>query len=114
MKFAFKASGSIGYGVEYNASSKKFTITLTGSLNAKAELAAGVSGVAEIAVGAKGTIISIKSSNIYTKTSSSFSAQNTISISGGEISCYVSGKLANHQVFEVSKKFLKGWSKTLK
>ena len=114
MKFAFKFSGSIGYGVEYNASAKKFTISLTGSLNAKAELGAGVDGVAKISVGAKGTIISIKSSNIFTKTSSSFVAQNTISISGGEISCYVSGKLLNHQVFEVSKKFLKGWSRTLK
>ena len=113
VKFSLKAGGSIGYNVNYDTSAKKFTVSLTGELNAKAELGAGVDGVAEIAVGAKGTLISITSTSTLTKkTGSTYTSSNSITVSGGEISCYVSGTLINKQVFNVSKKFLKGWKKT--
>ena len=113
VKFALKAGGSIGFDVKYDTSTKKFSVSLTGELYAKAELGAGVDGVAEIAVGAKGTLISITSTSTLTKkTGSTYTSSNSITVSGGEISCYVSGTLINKQVFNVSKKFLKGWKKT--
>jgi hypothetical protein len=113
VQFKFKLNGSIGYSVGYATKTKTFSVTLTGTLSAKAELAAGVEKVAEISVGAKGTILSISTTSSITK-KTKYTASNTVKVSGGEISCYVSGKLLNHEVFSVTKKFIKGWSKTLK
>ena len=113
VKFKFKLNGSIGYSVGYAIKTKTFSVTLTGTLSAKAELAAGVEKVAEISVGAKGTILSISTTSSITK-KTKYTASNTVKVSGGEISCYVSGKLLNNEVFSVTKKFIKGWSKTLK
>ena len=113
VSFSFKVSGNIGYGVDIDIPSRKFTISLSGKLVAKAELGAGVEGVAEIAVGAEGTLISVKASNTITKTSDSFFNQGKIHISGGEIKCYVYGKLISFKVFNLSKTFLKGWSKVI-
>ena len=85
LNYAFKVGGSIGYSVEYDSSQKKYTISLTGPLNAKAGLAAGVNRVANIDVGAQGTIINIKEKNSLTKTTNSFVDQNIIIISGTKI-----------------------------
>jgi len=113
VKFRFKLNGSIGYSVGYATKTKTFSVSLTGTLSAKAELTAGVEKVAEISVGAKGTILSITTTSSITK-KTKYTASNSVKVSGGEISCYVSGKLLNKEVFSVTKKFLKGWSKTLK
>ena len=101
------------YNVKYDTSALKFTVSLTGTLYAKAEVAAGVKGVAEVSVGAQGTIISITSSSSLTKKSSAYTSSNSISISGGEISVYAKGKLLNKEVFSITKKCSKGWSKKL-
>ena len=113
VKFNFKIGGSLGYNVKYDTSALKFTVSLTGTLYAKAEVAAGVKGVAEVSVGAQGTIISITSSSSLTKKSSAYTSSNSISISGGEISVYAKGKLLNKEVFSITKKCSKGWSKKL-
>ena len=113
VQFAFKLSGSIGYSVTYTISTKTFEVTFKGSLSAKTELAAGIEGVAEISVGAEGTILSITTTSSITK-KIRYIGSNTIKVSGGEISCYVSGKLLSLEVFNISKKFAEGWSKTLK
>ena len=93
---------------------KLFSILLKGSLTAKAELGAGVEKLAKVAVGAKGTLISIEALNLITKSSGSFVSNNNIVISGGEITCFAYGKVANLDVFDISKKFLKGWSKVIR
>ena len=113
VKFKFKIGGSLGYNVKYDTSALKFTVSLTGTLYAKAEVVAGVKGVAEVSVGAQGTIVSITSSSSLTKKSSTYTSSNSISISGGEISVYAKGKLLNKEVFTITKKCLKGWSKKL-
>ena len=51
--FNFKIGGTLGYDVSYDIYSKKFIISETGELYAKAELGAGVHGIAEIDMGAK-------------------------------------------------------------
>ena len=111
--FTFKAGGSIAYSVEYDSSQKKFTISLTGSLNAKGELPTGVAHALNTAVGAKGTIINIKAKNTLTKTASSFVDQNIIIISGTKISCHASGALLTFEKFEKTLNYLNDWSKTL-
>jgi len=113
VSFTFKAGGNIGYEVDYDIQKKQFSISLTGELVAKAELGAGVTGVAEIAVGAKGTLIKMKAFNVITKMETSYIYKNKITFSGGEITCYVKGKLVTFEVFDVNKKFLKGWSKSI-
>ena len=112
--FSFKVGGSIGYDIYYDTYKNKFSVSCTGEFYAKAELGAGVSGVAEIAVGAKGTLISMTTESTLTKISSySYTSSNSLYVSGGTINCYVSGKLLNHEVFNISKDFLRGWSKRL-
>ena len=110
--FSFIVAGTIEYDVEYDTSNQRFTITLRGSLYARGELAAGVYAN-QINVGAKGTIINIKSSNILSKISDSFVTQNNIVISGTEISCYASGKTTDNQDFEVIRTFSNAWQKML-
>ena len=111
--FSFKIGGTLGYDVSYDIYSKKFTISETGELYAKAELGAGIAGVAEIDVGAQGTIISLGAETTFTWKGSYYTYINSIIVSGGKINCYVSGKLLNRDVFKVSKDFLKGWSKRI-
>ena len=113
VSFSFKVGGTIGYTVDLNVPSREFTISLSGSLVAKAELGAGVEKVAKIAVGAKGTLISIKAYSKITQTSDSYNYQGKIHISGGEITCYVYGQLVTFEVFNLSKTFLKGWTKVI-
>jgi len=113
VSFSFKVGGTIGYTVDLNVPSREFTISLSGSLVAKAELGAGVEGVAKIAVGAKGTLISIKAYSKITQTTDSYNYQGKIHISGGEITCYVYGQLVTFEVFNLSKTFLKGWTKVI-
>ena len=95
-------------------STKKFTISLNGQLNAKAELGATVNGATAVSVGAKGTLISITATSTLSKTTgSTYTSSNSISTSGSEISGNVSGTLTNKQTFNVNKKFSSGWTKTL-
>ena len=111
--FSFNVGGSLGYDVYYDIYSKEFTISETGELYAKAELGAGIDGVAEIDVGAQGTIISLGAETTFTWKGSYYAYINSIIVSGGKINCYVAGKLLNHDVFKVSKDFLKGWEKRI-
>ena len=111
--FSFNVGGSLGYDVYYDIYSKEFTISETGELYAKAELGAGIDGVAEIDVGAQGTIISLGAETSFTWKGSYYSCINSIIVSGGKINCYVAGKLLNRDVFKVSKDFLKGWEKRI-
>ena len=111
--FSFKIGGAIGYDVYYDTYTNKFSVSTTGELYAKAELGAGVSGIAEIDVGAKGTIISLTAESTLTKISGYYTSSNSLYASGGKINCYVMGKLLDHEVFSISKDFLKGWSKRL-
>ena len=113
VSFSFKVSGTVGFVVDLNPQSREFTISLSGSLTAKAELGAGVEGVAKIDVGAKGTLISIKAYNLITQTSDSYIQQGKIHISGSEITCYVYGQLQTFEVFDASRTFLKSWSKVI-
>ena len=98
--------------MNYDTSQKRYSITLKGTLSAKGELDQGVDG-GEITVGAKGTIISIKANNILTQMSSSFVTQNSIKVSGGEITCYASGNIIGYGNFEVVKREVQPWSKFL-
>ncbi len=111
--FTLKAGGNIGYEVDYNIPKKQFSISLSGNLVAKAEVGAGDERIAEIAVGAEGTLIQIKAFNLITKMESSYVYQNKITLAGGEITCYVKGSLVTFQVFDITKKFSEGWSKTI-
>ena len=99
--------------MNYDTSQKTYSITLKGTLFAKGELDQGVDHAEEIAVGAKGTIINIRANNILTQISSSFVTQNSIKVSGGEITCYASGNIIGYGNFEVNKKDSKLWSKVL-
>ena len=112
VKFSFIAIGTIEYRVEYDASQKRYSISLQGTLFAKGELDQGVDG-GEITVGAKGTIINIKANNILTQISSSFVTQNTIIISGGEITSYASGNIIGFENFEIINTDGKPWTKIL-
>ena len=98
--------------MEYDASQKRYSISLQGTLFAKGELDQGVDG-GEITVGAKGTIINIKANNILTQISSSFVTQNTIIISGGEITSYASGNIIGFENFEIIHTDGKPWTKIL-
>ena len=114
VQYSFKIGGTIGYNVKYDTSTKKFTISLNGQLNAKAELGATVNGATAVSVGAKGTLISITATSTLSKTTgSTYTSSNSISTSGSEISGNVSGTLTNKQTFNVNKKFSSGWTKTL-
>ena len=99
--------------MNYDTSQKTYSITLKGTLFAKGELDQGVDHAEEIAVGAKGTIIKIRANNILTQISSSFVSHNSISISGGEITCYASGNIIGYGNFETIKREVKPWSKVL-
>ena len=111
--FSFKVGGTIGYNVNFDIYTSKFSTSLTGELYAKAELGAGVSGIAEIDVGARGTLISLTAEGTLTKKGNYYEPSESIYASGGKINCYVIGKLLNHEVFSISNDFLKGWSKIL-
>ena len=113
VSFSFKVGGSIGYDVYFDSYAQEFTVSSTGEFYAKAELGAGVSGVAEINVGAKGTLISLTAESTLTKKGNKYSSSNYLYVSGGKITCYVAGKLLNRDVFDISKDFLRGWSKRL-
>ena len=113
VQFSFGVGGSIEYDVNYDTSQKTYSITLKGTLFAKGELDQGVDHAEEIAVGAKGTIIKIRANNILTQISSSFVSHNSISISGGEITCYASGNIIGYGNFETIKREVKPWSKVL-
>ena len=111
--FSFNIGGSLGYNVYFDIYAKQFSISNTAELYAKAELGAGVSGIAEIDVGAQGTIISMTAESTFTWKGGSYSSSNSIEFSGGKITCYVTGKLLDHAVFNISKDFLKGWSRRI-
>ena len=113
VSFSFKLGGAIGYDVYFDSYAKEFTVSYTGELYAKAELGAGVSGFAEINVGAKGTLISLTAESTLTKQGEYYSSSNILYVSGGTITCYVVGKILKRVVFEISKDFLRGWSKRL-
>ena len=113
VQFSFGVDGSIEYDVNYDTSQKRYSITLKGTLSAKGELDQGVVNAEEIAVGAKGTIINIRANNILTQMSSSFVTQNSIKVSGGEITCYASGNIIGYGNFEVVKREVQPWSKFL-
>ena len=49
----------------------------------------------------------------FTWKGGSYSSSNSIEFSGGKITCYVAGKLLDHEVFNISKDFLKGWSRRI-
>ena len=98
--------------MDYDTSNQRFIIILKGALYARGELAAGVQAN-EINIGANGNIITIKATNILTRIGDSFVTQNNIAISGGEISCYASGKTVTNQDFEVIRTFSNAWNKIL-
>jgi len=110
--FSFKVTGTIDYDVDYDTSNQRFIIILKGALYARGDLAAGVQAN-EINIGANGNIITIKATNILTRIGDSFVTQNNIAISGGEISCYASGKTVTNQDFEVIRTFSNAWNKFL-
>ena len=49
----------------------------------------------------------------FTWKGGSYSSSNSIEFSGGKISCYVAGKLLDHEVFKISKDLLKGLSRRI-
>ena len=112
--FVFKIGGKLGFNVYYDMLQKQFNIVLKGSLTAKAELGAGSDYIARVAVGAEGTIISIEALNIITKMANSFSTRTSITIAGGEISCYAYAKVVTIPAFNVCHKFSEGWKKVIK
>ena len=54
--FSYNIAGSLGYNVYYDIYAKQFSISSFTELYAKTELGAGVSGIAEIDVGAQGLV----------------------------------------------------------
>ena len=111
--FSFLVGGSIGYDVDYNPYSDKFSISLTGELYANAEVSTGAHRLAKLGFGAQGTIISITAETTLTKNNNKYSCSSSIDISGGKITCYVSGTLLNQDIFYVSYDFLDGWTDRL-
>ena len=107
--FSFKLGGSFGYDAYFDVHSKEFKITKKAEFYAKAELGAGIDGIAEIDVGAQGTLISLAAESTFTWKGRYYLGINSIIASGGKINCYVAGKLLNRNVFKVSKDFVKGW-----
>ena len=49
----------------------------------------------------------------FTWKGGSYSSSNSIEFSGAKITCYVVGKLLDREVFNISKDFLKGWSRRI-
>ena len=112
--FVFKVGGNIGYAVNYDIESKIFKISLTGELVAKAELGAGVEKVVEITAGAEGRLINLRTFSTLTKLGNSYVVNNNnINFTGGQITCYVYGKLVNLEEFNVRKNYYPNWSAVL-
>lgn len=82
--FNFNIGGSLGYNVYYDIYAKQFSISNTTELYAKAALGADVSGIAEIDVGAQGTIISMTAEIYLLGKDGSYSSSNSIEISDGK------------------------------
>ena len=111
--FSFKLGGSFSYDVSFDVYSKEFSIAKKAEFYAKAELGAGIDGVAEISVGAQGTLIGLAAESTFTWKGRYYVGINSIVASGCKINCYVAGRLMNRDVFKVSKDFLDGWEKRI-
>ena len=98
--FDFKVKGSIGYKVNYNTSNKQFSITLTGSVEAIAEVIAGIKEIINLKGGIRGTFISVSLGNTLTKSGSAYTCSNSLSATTGTLVAYVSGEVLKKEVFK--------------
>ena len=101
--FNFKLGGSIGYKVNYDTGKKQFSLSLTGSVFAKAEAMAGVENLINVKGGVKGTFISVTLKNTLSKSGSSYTCSKTLSATVGELVCYVTGQVLGKDVFKYEK-----------
>ena len=102
-----KAGGSVKISASLNSSTKKLTVSIGGSLYAKAEIKAGWDSVASASAGAKGTLVSASLSGAIT-TGGAVSRSGRLS--AGTVSVYVEGKLLSKKVFSKSWTVYNGWS----
>ena len=108
--FNFKLGGSIGYKVNYDTGKKQFSLSLTGSVFAKAEAMAGVENLINVKGGVKGTFISVTLKNTLSKSGSSYTCSKTLSATVGELVCYVTGQVLGQDVFKYEKTVYPGKS----
>ena len=108
--FNFKLGGSIGYKVNYDTGKKQFSLSLTGSVFAKAEAMAGVENLINVKGGVKGTFISVTLKNTLSKSGSSYTCSKTLSATVGELVCYVTGQVLGKDVFKYEKTVYPGKS----
>ena len=104
-----KAGGALKISASLSTSSKKLTVSISGSLYAKVEIKAGWDAVASISAGAKGTIVSASLSGAI-NTSGSLSKSGKLS--AGTVSVYIDGKLLSKKIFHKEWTVYKGWSQS--
>ena len=104
-----KAGGSVKISASLSSASKKLTVSIGGSLYAKAEIKAGWDSVASASAGAKGTLVSASLSGAI---STGGAVSRSGKLSAGTVSVYVEGKLLSKKVFSKSWTVYKGWSKS--
>ena len=108
---ALKAGGTISFKFSGKRNSDPiFTITLSGSLDAKAEVVAGWDKVASISAGAKGTLISATANGYFYDNGS---INSDASCSGFGVSVYVEGKAFDHKIIDLEYKIWDGWTRNL-
>ena len=102
-----RAGGSGKVSASLSTATQKITVSVSGSLYAKAQITAGWDAFISVSVGAKGTIVSATLSGTIT-TGGSISKSGTLS--AGAVSVYVDGKLLNYTVYYNEWKVFDGWS----
>ena len=110
VKFNFKIGGSIGYKVNYDTGKKQFSVSLTGSVFAKAEAMAGAENIINVKGGVKGTFISVTLKNTLTKSGSKYTCSKSFSATVGQLVLYVTGQVLGKDVFKYEKTVYPGKS----
>ena len=100
-----KAGGS--GSVSASLSGSTLTVSVSGTLYAKAQITAGWDQFISVSVGAKGTIVKASLSGAIT-TGGSISKKGTLS--AGQVLVYVDGKLLNHSVYYKEWTVFNGWT----
>ena len=110
LSIALKACGTLTFTVKFDSTAHtRLLISLSGALNAMAEIKAGWDWAISVAVGAKGTIVSA-SINASLNSSNKFGLSSTFS--AGKVAVYVQGKTLGFQIFYHDWTVFNGWSYT--
>lgn len=108
---ALKAGGTITIKQSFNKNDNpRIVVTVSGSLDAKAEITAGWEKVVSISVGAEGTIIS---STLNGNQNDDKRIYFTGKIHGGDVNVYVEGKALDLKLFNVKYKIFGGFTKNV-